>query len=195
MNIYVYLYDDFAEFETVFVTTFLKSETIIFTAQENRPYKGEGAFKCLPDIQLKDVNPEEVDLFFIPGGDYKISRKDGDLGSLLQALHGKQKLIVGICGGAFIMADHGLLEGRACTGNGMGINLEKEDERKLFANSTVQQEGIVADGHVITSTGQSYLEIACELEIRLGITSRDQMKNDYSFWKNRNSAWEKNLYS
>lgn len=194
MNIYIYLYDDFAEFETVFATTFLNSENIIFVAQEDRPYVGEGKFRCLPDKTLKDTIADEVDLFYIPGGDYKVSRKDSDLPGLLKTLNEKQKTIAGICGGAYIMADNQLLKGRKCTGGGIGIDQSKTEHAELFSGARIIEEGFVEDGHLITATGQSYLELACAIEMLLGITPKEQMREDYKFWKNKDSAWEKNLY-
>lgn len=195
MNIYVYMYDDFAEFEVVFASTFTAQENLVFVAQENRPYRGEGKFNCLPDMVLKDVDPSKVDVFVIPGGDYKTSRKDTDLGPLLQALNSERKLIAGICGGTLIMADHGLLKGRRCTGGSVGIDRSDETMGSLFSESEIVEDGVVDDGHLITATGQSFIELACTIEMRLGLTPKEQMKEDYKFWKNFNSAWEKDLYN
>ena len=59
----------------------------------------------------------------------------------------------------------------------------------------IKNDGVVKDGHIITATGQNYLELACEIEIALGITPRKQMREDYKWWKNHNSKWERDLYS
>lgn len=194
MNIYVYMYDGFAEFEVVFVSTFTAQKNVVMVAQENRAYRGEGKFNCLPDKTLADIDPSQVDIFIIPGGDYKIARKDIDLGPLLKKLNDQKKLIAGICGGCHIMADNDLLFGHRCTGSGQGLCNESEEILSLYQGAEIVDEGLVNDGHLITATGQSYLEFGCAIEMRLGLTTKEQMREDYKFWKNHNSTWEKKLY-
>lgn len=194
MNIYIYMYDGFVEFEVVFAATFTSKENIVMVAQEKRLYRGEGKFNCMPDKVLKDIDPDQVDLFIIPGGDYKIARKDDDLKLLLLALHERKKLIAGICGGSMIMADHGLLKGRNCTGNSQGIDLDNKEMSNLYNGAKILNEGVVVDEHIITATGQNYLELACEVELLLGLNTKTIMREDYKYWKNDNSAWERKIY-
>jgi putative intracellular protease/amidase len=194
VNIYIYLYEDFVEFEVVFAAMFTTEENIVMVAQEKRLYRGTGKFNCMPDKVLKDIDPDQVDLFIIPGGDYKIARKDDDLKPLLLALHEKNKLIAGICGGSMILADHGLLKNRNCTGNSEGIDLDNEEMTKLYNGAKIVNDGVVVDGHLITASGQNYLEFACELELLLGLNTKAIMRDDYKYWKNHNSPWEEKLY-
>jgi 4-methyl-5(b-hydroxyethyl)-thiazole monophosphate biosynthesis len=195
MNIYIYLYDGFAEFEMIFITTFLRKQNIVAVAQENRVYQGEGMLKHLPDITLSEIDPADVDLFVIPGGDPKEAYKDEDLASVLKKLNEKKKMISAICGGPFVLAKYGLLDGRKCTGGGTGLDLAETEVKELFKEAIVKNDGIVRDEHIITATGQNFLELACEIEMVLGVTPKEQMREDYKWWKNYNSKWEKALYS
>lgn len=94
----------------------------------------------------------------VPGGDPSPLFEDQRIGNLLRALDEKGKTIVAICGGPSLLAAHGLLEGRRCTGDGEGLD-EKMDNYHLFSESEIVQEGVVHDGNIITATGGSFTDL------------------------------------
>lgn len=70
MKVYVFIYETFAQFEVVLSTYFLGIKGDIITVGiENSPVLSGEGFKTIPHKILKDVDPSDVDLFILPGGE------------------------------------------------------------------------------------------------------------------------------
>jgi len=196
MNIYIYQYESFADFESVFLTTFMHGSANIISVSETGGLTiAESGLKMAADHKTADVLIEDIDLFVIPGGDFKKALSDIALPLLLKQLDKSNTDIIGICGGVFLLAQAGILKNRRCTGNSNGLDAQNEDVVQYFENTSIIDADIVTDGNVITATGQSFIELGCEVEMRWGGTTKKQMREDYKWWKNSNSPWEKKLYS
>ncbi len=194
MNVFIYYFEQFCEFESVFACMFCGDGKVTAIAQEKRLYKGEAMLNHMPDLTLAEVNADDIDLLIIPGGNPENMYKDKDLEPLLLELNRKNKRIAGICAGSFTLAKYGLLNGKRCTGNGSGLDKNDKEVQNLFANSIIVEEDVVTDGNITTATGQAYVEFASELEFVCGISSREQIREDYKWWKNPDSNWKKKLY-
>lgn len=55
--------------------------------------------------------------------------------------------------------------------------------------------GICGGADILAAAGQSFIELGCEIEMRMHGTTKEQMREDYKFWKNKDPEWEKELYS
>lgn len=183
-NICVLYYDDFYEAEIVWALGNLKKENIFSVALEDRVYVSAEKQKFLPDKTIIEVNPEEVDLLIIPGGDTSILFDEPVVESFIMELNKKNKYIAGICGGTFLMAKLGVLDGKRCTGSGSGLKADA-DYIKLFDKAIIVNEGVVTDRNAITSTAQSYVEFCIELSKVMGAYRNDEeAAADYKWLKN-----------
>ena len=161
MNVCIFYYDGFCEFEVVLSVIQFKNN--YFTvALENRVYISEEKQKFLPDKTIYELNPDEIDLFIIPGGRPEYLYNNFKLKDFINELNRKNKLISGICGGTYLMARYGLLKGKKCTGDSSGIEADKE-YINLFKDAVITNDDVVIDGNIITSTGQAFVEFAFEL--------------------------------
>jgi 4-methyl-5(b-hydroxyethyl)-thiazole monophosphate biosynthesis len=184
MNICVFYYDDFCEFETVLTYGNFKHENIYSAALENRVYASEEGQKFLPDKTIAELNPDDIDLFFIPGGNPSSLYDNQVLRNLVTSLNTKKKYIAGICGGTFLMAAYGILDNKKCTGDGSGLE-EGADYMKLFERAHIVKEDVVIDGNTITATGQSFAELATDLGRLMGIyKNEEEALADYRWIKN-----------
>lgn len=179
MKVCILYYDGFSEFEIVLNALQFKNnlETV---SLEDRIYKSAGNQKFVPDNIIDNVNPKEVDLFIIPGGDPSYLFQNEKLKNFILELNKNNKLIAGICGGTQLMASYGILKNKKCTGNSYGIF--KEDEYfELFEGAILDNGDVVIDGNIITSTAQSFIEFAMTLGIVMGIRKKDD--GFYQFFK------------
>lgn len=183
MNICVLYYDGFCEFEVVFAVNGFR-DNMISVALENRVYVSEEKQKFLPDKVLSEVNPDDIDLLIIPGGDPRVLYDNPELKEFLCKLNEKNKYIAGICGGAEIMAYYGLLDNKRANGDSAGFIID-ESNRHIYEKVMVTREDVVRDGNCITSIGKAYIEFAVELGKLMNVyKNEEEINEDYRWLKN-----------
>lgn len=183
MNVCIFYYDGFCEFEVVFAAANFKKNAFS-AALENRVYISEENQKYLPDKMIQELNPDDIDLFIIPGGNPSNLYSNGILKEFIKMLNAKGKYIAGICGGTFLMAEYGILDNKKCTGGSTGL-IAGAEYISSFEKSYIVNEDVVTDGNAITSTGQAFVEFAVELgKIMKVYKNEDEVQADYKWIKN-----------
>jgi putative intracellular protease/amidase len=184
MNVCIFYYDGFCEFEVVLAAAEFSSENVITVALEDKVYISEEKQKFIPHKTIEDINPTEVDLFIIPGGKPDYLFDNSTLKNFIRALNKEGKFISGICGGTKLMATYGILDNKRCTGDGNGLRTNA-DYINLFISSIIVKEDVVVDGNVITSTGQGFVEFAFKLvEIMNIYKDKEELEKSYKWYKN-----------
>ena len=84
MNVCVFYYDSFCEFEVVLAVNQFRMDNVFSAALENRVYISEEKQKFLPDKTIKELNPDDIDLFIIPGGDTTILYEKTELREFIE---------------------------------------------------------------------------------------------------------------
>jgi putative intracellular protease/amidase len=186
MKTYVLYYDGFAEFEVIIAIGNLASKgDIVPVAIENRPYVSEEKQTFLPAVTISEVNPGDVDVFLIPGGDTGSIIDNKDLGELLLRLYKQDKIIGAICGGVLLLGHHGILEGKSFTCFARGYEIDDATREKYFPNARYQGHDVVVDGKIITAMGQAFVEFGTEVADAAGVYgSAEERENDYRWIKN-----------
>jgi putative intracellular protease/amidase len=184
MNVCVFYYDGFCEFEVVLAVNQFRENNIFSAALENRVYISEEKQKLLPDKTVQELNPDDIDLFIIPGGDSTILYEKAELREFISKLNKKNKFIAGICGGAELMAYYGVLDNKRANGDGEGFRVD-ENNKKIYEKVNIVNEDVVRDGNCITSIGQAFIEFAIELGKVMNIYKNDdEINQDYNWLKN-----------
>lgn len=183
---YVLYYEGFGEFEIVLTCLAMAQGRIIAVAPSPDPVTSEEKQRLLPDATFADVDPDDVDLFVIPGGDPTALIGDEALTGLLRELDRRKTPIAAICGGTALLAAAGLLDGRECTGGGDSID-DMGDLASHFARAIVVDEDVVIDGHIVTATGRAFVEFAFEVGDMMGVFESEEEANT-QYW------WFKNVY-
>ena len=184
VNVCIFYYDGFCEFEVVLLGLIFREKNVFTAALENKVYISEEKQKFLPDKTVGELNPDEIDLFVVPGGNPSYLFDNTVLRDFITTLNSKNKHIGAICGGPSLLASFGILDNKRCTGDSSGIR-EDEDYIELFQKAHVLNEDVVIDGNIITSTGQAFVEFAVELGKLMNIyTSDEEAQNDYRWIKN-----------
>lgn len=104
--------------------------------------------KCLVDIALSDVQPEEYDLLLIPGGMApEYIRRYKEVIELVQKFHKLGKIITSICHGIQVLTAAGIIQGKNVTCFHVCA-----PEAKLAGANWIDTD-VVCDGNIITAGG------------------------------------------
>lgn len=180
MNVIILYYDGFCEFELVFTAGLFK-EYFTSVGVKDKVYVSEEGQIFLPEYTLENIEPVQVDLLFIPGGrpDYLFANKD--LYKFLRAVNERNGYIAAICGGTKLLANAGLLAGKRCTGDSLGLSKTTQNI-ELFSEAKIVQEDVVQDGNIITATGRAYLQLAIKLGELFDFPEQDDHAGGYYRW-------------
>ena len=181
MKIGFLYYDGFAEFEIALTCLILHREELVFIGPENRIYQSEEKRKFMVDATVDQINVDEFNALVIPGGDPSPLYDNAKVRGMLRSFEEKDKLVAGICGGAVLLAQSGMLDGKTATGNTSGI-FEGDPDHKYYDNTTVRNDFVVVDGNVITGQGQAYAEFAIEVGKKLGMFKTEQEYKEELNW-------------
>lgn len=183
MKTILFYYDDFSNFE-VACSAFQFHEGLVTAALEQRTYRSEENMLMVPHKTIAEIDPQEVDLVIIPGGNPTSLFEREDLKTFLSAIADRGGVIAGICGGTGLMAAFGFLDGKRCTGGGDGIRPDWEWGYPLFSRSNIDNsEAVVVDGKMVTAKGQAFLELSLKLNEVLGMyKSEEERLEDCKWW-------------
>jgi putative intracellular protease/amidase len=126
------------------------------------PVTSMGGMTVLPSRPIAEVDPSEVAVFILPGGDrWQEAPIEPELTGLLRDLDGRAVPIAAICAATVAIARIGLLRGRRHTSNGLAYL------RKYVPDYTEDEHysavPAVRDRHLITASGLADVEFAREL--------------------------------
>lgn len=142
------LAEGFEEIETFTPVDLLRRagvEVTVASLAENRHATGRSGITAHADAALSAVEDRLFDLVFVPGGPgVKSLRADPRVSSLLRRHAEAGRWIAAICAAPTVLADAGLLAGKACTAH-FSVANELPDIRL--------GERIVTDGLITTSRG------------------------------------------
>ncbi len=158
-TIIFFYYDGFVEFEIALALFYLGKPTIRTVALEQRVYISMEGQRFLPDAKLSEINPVDVSLLVIPGGNPNLLIKEDFIAGFIGSAVSNGAKIAGICGGADLLVALGFLEGRKCTGNAFDPN-NSEIIREQFKKTRFTNEPVVIDGNFITAKGDAFAEFA-----------------------------------
>lgn len=136
-----------------------------------------GGLRVVPSCRVADVDPDDVAVFIMPGGDrWEAMPIEDDLASKLKELDARQVPIAAICAATVAIARIGLLRGRRHTSNGLEYLRSHvpgyREEQRYVAVPAVRDSGL------ITASGVADVEFARELFDELGVLS----EGDRTLW-------------
>jgi putative intracellular protease/amidase len=159
------VFDGLADWEPSYALTGLRHwakmpvRTVGFHKREVTTMAG---LRVSPDSVLADIDPGDVALFMLPGGDMWESQYPREsIENVLWNLEASDVPIAGICAATIAMANAGLFAGRRHTSNGRAY-LQHHAKGYLGAENYVETPAI-REEKVISATGLGALEFAREV--------------------------------
>ena len=178
--VYLLLVDGFADWEPAHAIAELRRhggfrvETVGLTSDA---VTSMGGMRVLPSRTIGDVNPSDVAVFMLPGGDrWESAPIEPALEQVLHRLDGAGVPLAAICAATTALARLGLLRGRRHTSNGLAYLQQQVPEYAEAANYV--DAPAVRDRGLITASGLGDVEFARELFEELGVLS----EGDRELW-------------
>lgn len=164
-TILCYLYDGFADFETVLVCSGLNETEeleVVYIAYDNLPLKSSGGLSIFPDKTVSEIkNTEDIDGLLIPGGSEREIKPE--LEKLIKQLNKEKKLIAAICAGPEFLAKAGILKNKRYTTSQTPQSYKEIKESDPFPRETYVESRVVQDGHIITAQGHAFIDFALKI--------------------------------
>jgi putative intracellular protease/amidase len=138
------------------------------------PVESMGGISILPTRMLAAVDPGDVAVFILPGGDrWEQAPVEPELQALLEVLDRDGVPIAAICAATTAIARAGLIKGRRHTSNSLPY-LQKKVPGYRDAAAYVDVPA-VRDGGLITASGLADVEFAAEIMAELGVLTADTL--------------------
>ncbi len=157
--------DGFADWEAAHAVAELRRhgryrvETVGLTMA---PVKSMGGMTVLPSKVVSAIDPSEVAVFIVPGGDrWERAPVEPELEAALRRLDANDTPIAAICGATVAVSRLGLLRGRRHTSNGLDYLRAHVPGYSEAANYV--DAPAVRDRKLITASGLADVEFAREL--------------------------------
>jgi len=134
------------------------------------PVSSMGGVTVLPTKTLSAVDPADVAVFILPGGDrWEQQAIEPELAAFLHMLDRRGVPIAAICAATTALARAGLLRGRRHTSNGLSYLRQQVPE---YADAAAYVDApAVRDRGLITATGLGDVEFAREIMAELNVLS------------------------
>jgi len=171
--VHVLVFEGYADWEPAHALAELRrsgNRTVEVVGFSAKPVTSMGGLRIVPERQLKDVRPSEVEIFILPGGDLWEGRYPrAELEEVLTPLVAAAIPVAAICGGTLAIARMGLLNNRRHTSNGPGYIAEHVPE--YYGAAFYEANPAVSDRGVITASGLAPVDFAREIFKQLKIFS------------------------
>lgn len=173
--VYLLVIDGFADWEPAHAVAELRRygqyrvESVGLTAA---PVRSMGGLSIVPSITVAEVDPADVAVFILPGGDrWEKTSPEPELVELVRRLDEQHVPIAAICGATVAISRMGLLRGRLHTSNGLAYlrsHVPGYDEAVHYVEAPA-----VRDRGLITASGLGDVEFARELFEELKVLSAE----------------------
>lgn len=132
------------------------------------PVRSMGGIRVLPSTTVTEVDPADVAVFILPGGDrWENSPVEPEIAQLLECLDARQVPLAAICAATVVISRMGLLRGRRHTSNGLEYLRSHVPGYAEAANYV--DTPAVRDRGLITASGLGDVEFARELFEELNV--------------------------
>ena len=142
------VFNDFEEIELLTPVDIMRRggiDVIIATTENSQTIKGRNGIKIVADVMLSNIQFDNFDALFIPGGPGCYALIDNQIViSLIKNFDKNQKLLCAICASPLLLYTAGALENKKFTANSCTYNT---------LTNALQEEDVVCDKNIITGRG------------------------------------------
>jgi putative intracellular protease/amidase len=172
---YVLIFEGFADWEPSHALAELRREgqyRVECVGLTAAPVRSMGGMTVLPSKTVSEIDPADVAIFILPGGDrWENAPVETELVELLGRLDAEDRPIAAICGATVAISAIGLLRGRRHTSNGLDY-LRSHVSNYAEADNYVDAPA-VRDQKLITASGLGDVEFAREIFEELGVMTAE----------------------
>ena len=173
--VYLLVVDGFADWEPAHAIAELRRHgayRVESVGLTRTPVVSMGGLRVLPSVTIDEINPSDVAVFILPGGDrWENAPVEVELEELLKRLDAQGTPIAAICAATVAISKIGLLRGRRHTSN--GLEYLRSQVPDYVEGSNYVDAPAVRDRGLITASGLGDVEFARELFEELNVLSAD----------------------
>ncbi|MDR2037785.1 MAG: glutamine amidotransferase [Bacteroidales bacterium] len=184
-KIMIFLFDGFSDWEIAYLTPEIrknKTFDLVYFSYDGNPVFSMGGLRVMPDISLKDIHPEEVEMLILPGGTAWEEGENDFMDALVKDLLAEGKTVAAICAATAYLGKKGYLNDRKHTSNDLyylkGIAPEYSGE-KDYVNDLA-----VTGRNIITAKGIAPIEFAREIFAKLELYQDNDLEKWFQLFKN-----------
>lgn len=173
--VYLLVVDGFADWEPAHAVAELRRHgqyRVESVGLASAPVQSMGGLSVLPSTTVAEVDPTDVAVFILPGGDrWENMALEPELVQLVKRLDEERVPIAAICAATIAISRMGLLRGRRHTSNGLEYlrsHVPGYDEAAHYVDAPA-----VRDRGLITASGLGDVEFARELFEELDVLSAE----------------------
>lgn len=160
-KVYVYLYEDMADFEVTLLLHRLRKDggrEIVAIAETMAPVTAQSGLRYWPDKRIADADGADAEALLIPGG--PIRPEQNAIVPLVRAVMAQGGLVGAICFGPQFLARAGILKDFRYTTSCTEEKLRQLGLPDPFPRERFVQARVVRDGHLITAQGYAFVDFA-----------------------------------
>lgn len=177
-NCYLFVFDGYSDWEPALaiygLSRFTDLQVITFSIDGQTVTSG-GNVRIQPDKGLADIDPADIALLLLPGGN-AMESGNSEIVPLVAGQVQSGKPLAAICGATAFLARHGFLDKVKHTSN--DLDLLKMLVPGYTAEQLYVQAPCVADGGVITANGISTVEFTQAIYKELNLLDNEKL----GFW-------------
>ena len=165
MKSVVLLYETCCIYEIVITNYFLQccGHEIVCVTTDGNPVTAQEKFSLNATCALKDIDPKEVELLLVPGGDIS-SIANEEVYSFIREVVKNKQLVAGICNGVDELENAGILEG-------------------IESTHSVKEALVVGD-YVISARANMYVDMAIAIGKKMNLFADEaDLQETIDFWK------------
>jgi putative intracellular protease/amidase len=178
--VYLLVVPGFADWEPAHAVAELRRHghyRVVVVGLSGDPVQSMGGLTVQPACTVASVNPADVAVFILPGGDrWEQQPLEPELKTLLCALDESGVPIAAICAATVAVARAGLIRGRLHTSN--GLDYLRGQVSGYTEQGTYVDAPAVRDRGLITASGLADVEFASAIMTELGVLSSE----DRALW-------------
>ncbi len=165
MKTLVLLYETCCLYEIMITNYFLQysGHELVFATTDGNPITSQEKFNINATCALKEINPKDVELLLIPGGDIT-SIDNEEVYSFIREIVNNKQLVAGICNGVDELDNAGILSG-------------------IESAHSVNKPLVVGE-YVITARANMYVDMAIAIGKKMNLYVDDaDLQETINFWK------------
>jgi len=194
---YLYILDTLADWEIGFLIAELNSSRyfdkskggvdLIKISNGLMPITTMGGLTITPEKDIADIIFNKDDLIILPGANTWSNPKNKKILDIVSSLMDEEIVIAAICGATAALADRGLFDNRNHTSNGKGF-------LEMFCpnyrgGDYYQDQPVVIDDNLITSTGIAPLEFSYEVLKKIDIMKESTLEAWFHLYKTKEAKY------
>lgn len=184
-KIFVFLFNGFSDWEIAYLTPELKKSSdyeLVCFSQDGNAVLSMGGLNISPQVSLKEIDTNEVEMLILPGGTVFENESNDFLDSLVNNIFETGKTIAAICAATTYLGRKGFLNNLKHTSN--ALFYLKNFAPEYSGEQYYVDSFAVSDQNIIIANGVAPIEFAREIFKKLKIHNDGAIEKWFQLFKN-----------